>query len=145
MQSNDARTLVPIVVPTVAVGAVAVVVSGIVAGGKGAIGAVVATAVVCLFMGLGILGLQYTAKHFPHLFQAMGLLLYVTQLLVLFVFVAIFKNTTLFDPKAFAATIVATTIAWVVSQARAHMKAKIFYIDPDSSDADKGEKSGSSS
>lgn len=145
MQSNDARTLLPIALPTAAVGVIAAVVSAVVAGGKGALGAVVATVVVCLFMGLGILGLQFTAKHFPHLFQAMGLLLYVTQLLVLFAFVAIFKDTTLFNPKAFAVTIIAATVAWVVSQARAHMKAKIFYVDPESSDRAKNEKSGSSS
>ncbi|MDQ8702092.1 hypothetical protein RCO28_06240 [Streptomyces sp. LHD-70] len=145
MQSNDARTLVPIVVPTVAAGAIAAVVSGIVAGGEGAIGAVVATAVVCLFMGLGILGLQFAAKHFPHLFQAMGLVLYVVQLLVLFAFVAVFKDTTLFNPKTFAATIIVAAVVWVAAQARAHLKAKIFYVDPDSSDATKNDKSGSSS
>ncbi|NBE51544.1 hypothetical protein [Streptomyces boluensis] len=145
MQSNDARTLLPIALPTVAVGVIAAVVSAVVAGGKGALGAVVATAVVCLFMGLGILGLQFTAKHFPQLFQAAGLLLYVVQLLVLFVFVAVFKDTTLFNPRAFAITIIVTTVAWVISQARAHMKAKIFYVDPDSSDTPKNENSGSSS
>ncbi|MHC0431011.1 hypothetical protein ACX6XY_12600 [Streptomyces sp. O3] len=145
MPSLDARTLLPIVVPTAAVGALVTVVSGVVAGGEGAIGAVVGTLVVTLFMGAGILGLQYTAKQWPQLFQAMGLMLYTTQLLVLFVFVAVFKDTTLFNPKAFAAGIVVATVTWVVSMARAHSKAKIFYIDPDASDAAAGQKSGSPS
>jgi ATP synthase protein I len=130
MPSNDARILLYTAVPTAAVGAIATVVSGVVAGGKGALGAVVGTLVVLLFMGIGQLVLQRTAKSLPHLFQAMGLMLYTAQLLVLFIFLALLKNTTLFDFKAFAFTLLATTVVWVAAQARAYMKAKITYIDP---------------
>ncbi|MDQ1008279.1 hypothetical protein ACWD0A_28360 [Streptomyces sp. NPDC002867] len=144
MPSNDARSLLPTVVPTAAAGVIAAVISGVVAGGKGALGAVVAALVVILFMGIGVLVLQRTAKQFPQLFQAMGLMLYTTQLLVLFVFVAVFKDTTLFNPKAFAVTLVAATVVWVAAQARAHMKAKILYVEPEPSDSRQGEKTGSS-
>ena len=89
-------------------------ISGVVAGGKGAVGAAVGALVVIVFMGIGIVVLQRTAKQFPQLFQAMGLMLYTTQLLVLFIFVAAFKDTTLFNPKAFAATLVAATLVWVL-------------------------------
>ncbi|MEV4424579.1 hypothetical protein ACN9M0_25345 [Streptomyces sp. R-07] len=130
MPSNDARILLHTAVPTAAVGAIATVISGVVAGGKGALGAVVGTLVVLLFMGIGQLVLQRTAKSLPHLFQAMGLMLYTAQLLVLFIFLALLKNTTLFDFKAFAFTLLATTVVWVAAQARAYMKAKITYIDP---------------
>jgi ATP synthase protein I len=145
MPSNDARMLAQAAVPTAAVGAVAAVISGVVAGGKGAIGAVAATLVVILFMGIGLYVLQRTAKSLPHLFQAMGLMLYAAQILLLFVFVAAFKNTTLFDPKVFAITLVAGTLAWIAAQARAHMKAKILYVEPDSTTGGKPEKSGHSS
>ncbi|MCX5393205.1 hypothetical protein ABZY68_13255 [Streptomyces sp. NPDC006482] len=130
MPSNDARILLHTAVPTAVVGVIATVVSGVVAGGKGAIGAVVGTLVVLLFMGIGQVVLQRTAKSLPHLFQAMGLMLYTAQLLVLFIFLALLKNTTLFDFKAFAFTLLATTVVWVAAQARAYMKAKITYIDP---------------
>ncbi|MEU2075026.1 MULTISPECIES: hypothetical protein [unclassified Streptomyces] len=130
MPSNDARILLHTVIPTAAVGAIATVVSAVVAGGKGALGAVVGTLVVLLFMGIGQVVLQRTAKSLPHLFQAMGLMLYTAQLLVLFIFLALLKNTTLFNFKAFAFTLLATTVVWVAAQARAYMKAKITYIDP---------------
>ncbi|MEU8616920.1 hypothetical protein [Streptomyces sp. NPDC048623] len=133
MPSNDARILLHTAVPTAAVGVIATVISGVVAGGKGALGAVVGTAVVLVFMGIGQLVLQRTAKKFPHLFQAMGLMLYVAQLLVLFIFLALLKGTSAFDFKAFAFTLLATTIVWVAAQARAYMKAKITYVDPDNS------------
>ncbi|MFC8128641.1 hypothetical protein [Streptomyces sp. NPDC057302] len=144
MPSQDTRTLLHSAVPTAAVGAIVAVVSGVVAGGKGALGAVVGTLVVIAFMGLGMFALQRTAKALPHLFQMMGLLLYVLQLLLLLVFVALFKDTTLFNPKAFAVGLVVATVAWMASQARAHMKAKILYVDPQPENHDKPEKSGSS-
>ncbi|MGW1022829.1 hypothetical protein ACWD4J_03790 [Streptomyces sp. NPDC002577] len=145
MPSNDARIVLQAAVPTAAVGAIAAVVSGVVAGGKGAVGAIVATLVVILFMGLGMVVLQRTAKSLPHLFQAMGLLLYAAQVLLLFVFLAVFKNTTLFHPKAFAFTLLATTLVWIATQTRAHMKSKILYVEPDSSTGSTPEKTGPSS
>ncbi|MET8953855.1 hypothetical protein ACWEO4_23810 [Streptomyces sp. NPDC004393] len=143
MPSNDARNLLRIAVPTAAVGVVAVAVSGVVAGGKGALGAAVGTLLALVFMGVGLYVLQWTAKTLPQLFQAMGLMLYVAQLLLLLIFVALFKGTSLFDPKTFALALVIATVVWMAAQARAHMKAKIFYIDPDSEKSEKPEKTGS--
>ncbi|MFI5568894.1 hypothetical protein ACIA6T_16405 [Streptomyces sp. NPDC051740] len=145
MPSQDVRILAQAAVPTAAVGAVAALVSGLTAGGKGAVGAIVATVLVILFMGIGLYVLQRTAKSLPHLFQAMGLLLYATQILLLFVFLAVFKNTTLFHPKAFAFTLVAGTLAWIAAQTRAHMKSKILYVEPESTTDRKSEKSGHAS
>ncbi|MET8245793.1 hypothetical protein ABZV31_16030 [Streptomyces sp. NPDC005202] len=145
MPAHDARNLVPIAVPTAAVGVVAVAVSGAVAGGKGALGAAVGVLLAMLFMGIGLYVLQWTAKTLPQLFQAMGLMLYVAQLLLLMIFVALFKGTSLFNPKAFAISLVVATVVWMAAQARAHMKAKIFYVDPESEKSEKPEKTGSSS
>ncbi|MFF1419742.1 hypothetical protein [Streptomyces sp. NPDC058280] len=144
MPSNDVRNLLHTAVPTAAVGVIAAVTGGVLAGGKGALGAAVGALVVILFMGIGLVVLQRTAKSLPHLFQAMGLMLYTAQLLLLFIFVAAFKNTTLFNPKAFALTLVVATLVWVAAQARAHMKAKILYVEPESSKANTAEKTGSS-
>ncbi|MFJ7997812.1 hypothetical protein ACIQ7D_11795 [Streptomyces sp. NPDC096310] len=144
MPSNDVRNLLHTAVPTAAVGAVAAAVSAVVAGGKGALGAAVGALVVIVFMGIGLVVLERTAKSLPHLFQAMGLMLYTAQLLLLVIFVGLFKNTTLFEPKAFAFTLVVATLVWIAAQARAHMKAKILYVEPESSTAGKAEKSGSS-
>ncbi|MEV7983313.1 hypothetical protein [Streptomyces sp. NPDC086519] len=140
MPSNDARNLAQAAVPTAAVGVLAAVVGGVVAGGKGAIGAVVGTVIVILFMGIGLYVLQRTAKSFPQLFQMMGLMLYAAQLLLLIVFMAVFKNTTLFNPRAFAITLVVATLTWIAAQTRAHMKAKILYVEPD-----RAEKTGHAS
>ncbi|MCL7427389.1 hypothetical protein [Streptomyces sp. YS415] len=145
MPSNDARNLLQIAVPTAAAGAIVVAVSAAVAGGKGALGAGIGTLLAILFMGIGLYVLQWTAKTLPQLFQAMGLMLYVAQLLLLLIFVALFQDTSLFNAKAFAISLVVATVVWMAAQARAHMKAKIFYIDPDSAKSEKTEKTGPSS
>ncbi len=145
MPSSDARNLLQIAVPTAAAGVLSVAVSGVVAGGKGAIGAAVGTVLAILFMGIGLYVLQWTAKTLPQLFQAMGMMLYVAQLLLLLIFVAVFKDTSLFNARAFAAGLVVATVVWMAAQARAHMKAKIFYVDPAAEKSEKSEKTGSSS
>jgi ATP synthase protein I len=133
MQSNDVRMLLHCAVPTAAPGVVAAAVSAALAGGKGVIGAAFGVVIVIAFMAIGMVVLQRTAKQLPQLFQAMGLMLYTTQILLLFVFMAAFKHTTLFNTKAFAFTLLASTLVWIAAQARAHMKAKILYVEPDSS------------
>lgn len=147
MQSNDARMLLHCAVPSALAGAVGAVVGGVLEGGKGAIGAVSGAVVVILFMGIGLYVLQRTAKSLPHLFQAMGLLLYTTQILALAVVLVVFKNTTLFNTQVFALTLLGTTLVWVAAQARAHSKAKILYVEPDSSagDANKAATTGANS
>ncbi|MEU5835167.1 hypothetical protein ABZ820_16025 [Streptomyces diacarni] len=137
MQSNDARMLLHCAVPTAVAGVVAAAISGVFAGGKGAIGGAAGALVVILFMGLGLYVLQRTARSFPHLFQAMGLLLYTTQILLLFVVLVVFRDTTLFDTKTFAFTLLGSTVVWVAAQGRAHMKAKILYVEPSSGGSEK--------
>jgi ATP synthase protein I len=139
MQSNDARMLLHTAAPTGAVGVIAIAVSAVLAGGKGALGAAFGTVLVLLFMGIGLVVLQRTARSYPHLFQAVGLMLYTTQLLLLAVFLAVFKHTTLFDVKVFAFTLLAATLVWIAAQARAHMKAKILYVEPESREDRKSE------
>ncbi|MEU6388543.1 hypothetical protein [Streptomyces sp. NPDC046939] len=142
MPSHDARTLLKTAVPTAAVGAITIVVSAAVAGGKGALGALVGTVVAIFFMGLGLVVLERTAKSLPHLFQMMGLMLYAAQLLLMVIFMALFKDTTMFNPRAFAIALVVSTLAWIGAQTRAHMKAKILYVEPDSQKGEKPEKTG---
>jgi ATP synthase protein I len=74
----------------------------------------------------------------------MGLMLYTVQLLLLAIVLAVFKNTTLFDHRVFALTLVAVALTWVAAQARAHMKAKILYVQPESAGS-KSEPTGSQS
>ncbi|MFE6777151.1 hypothetical protein [Streptomyces sp. NPDC057702] len=143
MQSNDARILLHTAAPTAVAGVVAVALSAVFAGGKGAIGAVFGVVLVIALMGMGLGVLQWIAKSLPQLFQGIGLVLYVVQLLLMVVFVAVFQDATFFNPRAFAISLVAATLVWIGAQARAHTKAKIFYVDPAASEAQKSPTAGS--
>ncbi|MGW2330194.1 hypothetical protein ACWC5C_31180 [Streptomyces sp. NPDC001700] len=145
MQSNDARTLLSCAAPTAVVGVVAVVLSAVLAGGKGVLGAVFGTVLVAAVMTVDLIVLLRTAKHMPHLFQMMGLALFAVQFLLIAVVLAVFKDTTLFNTRAFAFALLAATLTWVAAQTRAHMKAKILYVEPEAEDERKpaGEKNAS--
>ncbi|MFI1968823.1 hypothetical protein BLA24_24435 [Streptomyces cinnamoneus] len=143
MQSNDARTLMQCAVPTAVAGVVAVAAGFVLAGGKGAIGAAVGTAVAGGVMAMGLFVLQRTAKSFPHLFQAMGLVLYVTQFLISAVVLAVFRDTSLFNTRAFAFALLGAVLVWTAAQTRAYMKAKILYVEPEASEARESTPAGS--
>ncbi|AGK80058.1 putative ATP synthase protein I [Streptomyces microflavus DSM 40593] len=130
MQS-DMRELLRIATPTAVVGAIATLVGGLLAGGEGAIGAVVGCLVVILFMALGQLALQWVAKSMPHLFQGMGLLVYSVQLVILLGLIMAIRNTTLFDLQVFALALVASVITWIIAQTVLHARSKTLYVDPE--------------
>ncbi|MFH8408737.1 hypothetical protein ACH4FX_28640 [Streptomyces sp. NPDC018019] len=143
MQSTDARLLANVSVPSLAAGAIGVAISAAVAGGQGALGAAIGTVLVLVLMGSGLVVLQQTAKRLPDLFQMMGLLLYAVQILAVAIFMIAFKDTTLFNVRAFAFTLLATVLVWIAFQARSYMKARILYVNPDSAESKKAETTGS--
>ncbi|MFJ6613711.1 hypothetical protein ACIQPT_25920 [Streptomyces sp. NPDC091289] len=130
MQS-DMRELLRIATPTAAVGAIATLVGGLVAGGEGAIGAAVGCVVVIVFMALGQLALNWVGKTMPHLFQGMGLMIYSAQLVLLLVFIMSIRNTSLFNLRAFALSLVVSVVTWITVQTVRHARSKTLYVDPD--------------
>ncbi|WP_326699833.1 hypothetical protein OG909_22585 [Streptomyces sp. NBC_01754] len=129
MQS-DMRELLRIAAPTAAVGAVAMLIGGLLAGSDGAIGAAVGCAVVIVFMALGMLALQWVARAMPQLFQGMGLMIYSAQLVLLLIFILSIRNTSLFDLQVFALSLVAAVITWITAQTVRHARSKTPYVDP---------------
>ncbi|MCX4488514.1 hypothetical protein HFP69_10575 [Streptomyces sp. ARC12] len=130
MQS-DMRELLRIATPTAAVGAIATLVGGLLAGGEGAIGAAVGCVVVIVFMAFGMVALQWAAKTMPHLLQGMGLMIYSAQLVLLLVFILSIRNTSLFNLRAFALSLVVAVITWITVQTVRHARSKTLYVDPD--------------
>ena len=133
MLSNDARILRGAALPAVPVGIVAAVLSAVLAGSKGLIGAVVAIAVVAVFFGLGFWLLMRLTQNRPQLVMMAGLLVYAVQMLLIGVFIVVFKNTTLFNGRAFALTLLVTALSWVGGQVYFTMRSKTPYVDPDPS------------
>jgi ATP synthase protein I len=130
MQSNDARILRGSAVFAAPVGVVATVVSALTAGGKGLLGALVALAVVAVFFGLGFAALMRITQDKPQVTMMAGMLVYTVQMLLIGVFIVVFNDTTLFNSRAFALTLLVTALAWVGGQVRHSLKSKMLYVDP---------------
>jgi ATP synthase protein I len=130
MQSNDARILRGAAIIAAPVGIVATVVSALVAGEKGLIGGVVALAVVAVFFGCGSAALMRITQDKPQVALSAGMLVYAVQILLIGVFIVVFGNTTLFNGRAFALSLLVTALAWVGGQVRHSLTSKMLYVDP---------------
>jgi ATP synthase protein I len=133
MQPNDARILRGAAIIAAPVGIVATVVSALVAGEKGLVGALVALAVVAGFFGLGTAALMRLTQDKPQLAMTAGLLVYAVQILLIGIFIVVFGHTTLFNGKAFALSLLVTVLAWVGGQVRCSLTSRMLYVDPEPS------------
>jgi len=130
MQSNDARILRGAAVIAAPVGVVATVVSALVAGEKGLIGALVALVVVAVFFGGGFAALMRITQGRPQVTMMAGMLVYAVQMLLIALFVIVFRGSTLFNGRAFALTLLATALSWVAGQVRHSLTSRMLYVDP---------------
>ena len=124
--SIDALVLRRAGLATVALGIVAVVVGWVAAGVGGAIGA----AIVVVFFTIGQLILGSVLRNNPQMAMTVAMMTYLVKLGVLFVFIIVFADTTLFDTKVFAATVVVCTIAWTTAEVWVFSRTKVLYIEP---------------
>ncbi|WP_329498107.1 hypothetical protein [Kitasatospora herbaricolor] len=144
MPSPDARILRGAAIPTAVAGVIAMAISTAVVGGKGLLGALFATLLVMAFFSSGQVALDRLTRNNPQMMMAAALLVYTTQILLVGIVLAVFKNTTLFDTKVFGFTLLGCALIWTGFQVRGAMKAKIYYVQPDASEkkADKPSDSG---
>ena len=115
---------------TLAVGVVAVLIGLAVSGAGGAIGAAIAVAIVLVFFSIGQLILGSVLRNNPQMAMTVAMMTYLIKLGVLFVFIIVFADTTLFDTKVFAATVVVCTIAWTVAEVWVFSRTKVLYVEP---------------
>jgi ATP synthase protein I len=115
---------------TLAVGVVAVLIGLAASGAGGAIGAAIAVAIVLVFFSIGQLILGSVLRNNPQMAMTVALMTYLVKLGVLFVFIILFDDTTLFDTKVFAATVVVCTIAWTSAEVWVFSRTKVLYVEP---------------
>lgn len=142
MPSNDAQVLRGAALIAAPVGIIAAVLSTVLAGTPGLIGALVAVAVAFVFFGAGLAVLIRITRDNAQLLMSAGLLVYAVQILLAGVFIVVFKHTTLFNGRAFGFSLLATALAWVAGQVRWTLRSKTPYVDPTLSTHGKG-RSGS--
>lgn len=126
----DARMIkIPVLVVLV-VGIIAIVVSTVVAGIPGLTGAVIGTAVVLAFFGGGQYVVARVLRNNPAIAMNTAMLVYIVQILVLFVLMLILRDATFFAPKAFAGSALACVLAWTVGIVWVMTRTRVLYVEP---------------
>ncbi|MER6942735.1 hypothetical protein ABT294_01810 [Nonomuraea sp. NPDC000554] len=131
MQANDVRVLKSAALPTLAVGVVAVVVALLLSGGKGALGAAVGTLLVGVFFSISVVAVSYASRISPQMMAIAAMGSYLVKVVVIMLMLATFGDTTAWNSRAFAWSVVVCTIVWTAFEVRAFIKTKMLYVDPD--------------
>jgi ATP synthase protein I len=116
---------------TAGVAAVMVVISAVVGGQKGVIGAAIAVGVVAAFFGLSVLALGRAARVSPQAMMLAGMGTYVFKILVLLFLVGRFQNSTAFSPWLFGLTAIVLVLVYDIALAVTWTRTKMLYVEPD--------------
>ncbi len=131
MLANYARILRRSAAMTAAVAAVMVALSTAIGGGKGALGALLGTAIVAAFFAISVFAVGRAAKVSPQAMMITAMATYIAKILALLLFVARFSNSTAFNPRLFGLTAIVCILAWSASQVTWSLRLKIPYVEPD--------------
>lgn len=131
--TSDMRaTVVRPVIGTLVVGLLGSVIGLFIAGSAGLIAGLMATALVTLFFGVGQWAVQRVLANNPALGLNIALAVYLGQVIALFIVLALLREATFFDPKVFAAVVVACALVWTVMIVMALSKRPTAYVEPES-------------
>jgi ATP synthase protein I len=130
MQAEDVRALRQSAVPTAVAGLVAIAVGAAVSGFKGALGALLALAVVTAFFAISHVVVGRVTKNNPTMMMAAALGTYFVKIIVLAVLVSQFRDTTLFNGRVFGVSAIALVLVWSALQVRTMATSKILYVEP---------------
>ena len=131
MLANIAPTARRSAAVTAVVATVMVVLSAVVGGHKGLIGAAIAVAVVAAFFGMSVLALSRAAKISPQAMMLAGIGTYVVKILILLFLVGRFQNSTAFSAFAFGLTAIVLVLVYDIALAITWSRTKMLYVEPD--------------
>ncbi|MGA0209819.1 MAG: hypothetical protein ACO3YU_10650 [Candidatus Nanopelagicales bacterium] len=116
---------------TAVVGVIGVVIGYLVDGWSGGLGGIFATVLVIAFFSVGQFVLGSVLRNNPQIAMTVALTIYLVKIGVLFILIIAFANTTLFNTRVFAATIVACTLAWTAAEVWVFARTKVLYVEPE--------------
>lgn len=100
-------------------------------GSAAGIGALLGTVIVVVFFMIGQLVLGAVLKHNPQMGLTVAMTLYIFKIGVLLGLLLLLSDTSAFDTKAFAMTILACTLVWTICEVVIFAKTKVLYVEPD--------------
>jgi ATP synthase protein I len=140
MQANDVRVLKSAALPTLGVGAIAVAAASVLAGVQGALGAAIGVLLVGVFFSISVVAVSYAARVSPQMMAIAAMGSYLVKVIAIMLMLVSFGDTTLWNPRAFAWTVVICTIVWTAFEVRAFVRTKMLYVDPDAKVPGQGDR-----
>lgn len=113
------------------VGAIGVVIGYLVDGWNGGLGALFGAVLVVVFFSAGQFVLGSVLRNNPQMALTVALTIYLVKVGVLLVLIIALADTTAFNTRVFAATIVSCTLAWTVAEVWVFARTKVLYVDPE--------------
>ena len=86
---------------------------------------------VLVFFTIGQVVLARVIRTNPTMAMTVAMTMYLVKIGVLFGLLLAFKETTLFDTKVFAASVLVCTLTWTIAEVWAFATTKVLYVDPD--------------
>ncbi|GAB3276147.1 hypothetical protein GCM10027589_01610 [Actinocorallia lasiicapitis] len=129
MDSSGTRIISGAALPATLVGVGATAVSAVLAGTKGALGAVFATVVVVAFFTATAYVMTWASKISPQTMMLAGITSYIVKIVALMVIISVAKNVTIWNQIAFGWTVVALALTWIFAEFRIGMQVRKPYID----------------
>jgi ATP synthase protein I len=114
-----------------AAGAIMIVLSGILAGAKGLLGAVLGAALVAAFFAVSVLAVRRASRVSPQAMMVVALTTFFVKIIVLLFLVARFGTTTLFNGRSFGLTAIVCILVWSGAQVMWSLRLKMPYVEPD--------------
>ena len=114
-----------------AAGAIMLVLSGILGGAQGLVGAALGVALVAVFFALSILAVQRAARVSPQAMMVAALTTFFVKIIVLLFLVARFGTTTAFNGRLFGLTAIVCILVWSGAQVMWSLRLKMPYVEPD--------------
>ncbi len=112
------------------VGVIMAVVSEMISGTKGLVGALLGIALVAVFFTISVFAVGRAARVSPQAMMATALTTFIVKILLLMIFVARFASTTAFNTRLFGLTALACILAWTASQVIWSLRLKTPYVEP---------------
>ena len=101
-------------------------------GSQGLIGALLGAGIVVIFFTIGQVVLNRVIKTNPTMAMTVAMTMYLVKIAVLFGLLLVFKDTTAFDTKVFALSVLACTLTWTIAEVWAFGTSKVLYVEPGS-------------
>ena len=110
---------------------VMVVLSTIVGGGKGLVGALLGVGLVIVFFGISAAAMSWASQKSPQVTMVTAISTYLVKILALLFLVVRYSGTTTFNGRLFGFTVVVCVIVWTTAQAMVSARLKVPYVEPD--------------